>query len=909
MLNIAQQSVKVMTNVIFSIRDIRFFRRKRQRREYCKPFVYRGAKTEEISFPLGGIGSGCIGLAGNGRLIDWEIFNKPNKGSTNGFSHFAIKAEADGKVLDARVLNGDLMPPYTGEIGKPSFGFGPTRDYMAGVAHFKEAEFEGEYPTANLRFKDDTFQGKVRMLAFNPYIPLNDADSSIPAALFEIEVQNTTEKQITYTICLSVQNPLPKGSTVNTYGEEEKVRFIKLSSNKFKGDEVENGDLTIATDAPHVSYQEYWFRGRWFDNLGIYWRDLTSPGNFKNRHYPESATEIQDHCSLAAHVQVKRGEKGSVRFVISWSFPNCCNYWKPEKTDCCECDCTTKATKTWKNYYAALFEDSTKSAIYSLENWGRLYKETMEFKEALFSSTLPSFVLDAVSANLSILKTPTVLRLEDGSFYGWEGCRVSSGCCEGSCTHVWNYAYVLPFLFPKLERSMRDLDFKYNQREDGRMSFRLQLPLGRGLSEFPHACADGQFGGVVKAYRDWKISGDSLWLKSNWEAIKKSIKYAWAETNEDRWDLDKDGVLEGRQHHTLDMELFGPNSWLTGFYLAALKAGAEMAEYFGENDKAKEYRDLFEGGKEWVDKYLFNGEYYHQVIDIRDRSILERFESRDPNVENAYWDDEHREIKYQIADGCGIDQVVAQWHANICGLGEIFDKEQTKKALSSIFKYNFKKSMRDFFNPCRIFSLNDEAGLVICEWPRGKYKPAVPVPYAEETMNGFEYAAACHMIQEGLIDEGLEAVEAVRARYDGEKRNPWNEFECGSNYARSMASYALLLALSGFEFNLVTRHMGFNPPLLENGKFRCFWSLDTGWGIFETKPDSVIILVQYGNLEIKTLKLPFLKDRKLKSVSKGKDAVEFENRDGEITLTKPILIEKGQELVIQLCKENRIEIS
>lgn len=859
-----------------------------------KSFVYKGAKTREISFPLGGIGSGCISLAGNGRLIDWEIFNRPNKGSTNGFSHFAIKAEVDGKVLDARVLNGDLMPPYTGELCRPafqSFGFGPPREYMTGVPHFREVEFEGEFPIANLSFKDDEFPGEVWMTAFNPCIPLNDEDSSIPAAFFEIKVRNTTKKKITYTVCLSVQNPHPKGATVNNYGEKGKVRFIKLSSNRFKGDEVEFGDLTIATDSRDVSYQEYWFRGRWFDNLIVYWKDFTSPGKFKNRHYTESSSEVQDHCSLAAHLQVKPEETRRVRFVISWNFPNCYNYWKPEKTD---------ETKTWKNYYATLFEDSTESAIYSLENWDRLYGETMEFKEALFSSTLPPFVLDAVSANLSILKSPTVMRLEDGSLYGFEGCHPSSGCCEGSCTHVWNYTYVLPFLFPKLERSMRDLDLKYNQREDGRMSFRLQLPLGRGFWEFPHAAVDGQFGGVIKAYRDWKISGDSSWLKSNWEAIKKSIEYAWAETNEDKWDLDKDCVLEGRQHHTLDMELFGPNSWLTGFYLAALKAGAEMAEYFGEKEKAEEYRDLFEKGKRWVDKHLFNGEYYHQIIDIKDISILERFKPEDPNIVNTYWDEEHKEIKYQIAEGCGIDQVVAQWHANICGLGEIFDKKQIKRALSSIFKYNFKRSMRGFFNPCRIFALNDEAGLVICEWPKEKYKPTVPVPYTEETMNGFEYAAASHMIQEGLISEGLAIVKAIRARYDGEKRNPWNEFECGSNYARSMASYALLLALSGFEFNLVTGDIGFNPKWTENGKFRCFWSLGTGWGSFEIKPDRVMIRVQYGKLEVKTVKLPFLKDRKIKYVSVDGDTIKFENCNGEITLSKSVLVKKGRELRIQL---------
>jgi len=865
-----------------------------------KPFVYTGARTKEISFPLGGIGTGCIGLAGNGRLVDWEIFSRPNKGSANGFSHFAVKAEADGKLLDARVLNSDLLPPYSGQMGKPgyqSFGFGPPRDYLAGVPHFREVDFQGEYPIAQLRFIDGKFPGEVRMTAFAPFIPLNDVDSSIPAAFFEVEVRNTTSQRVAYTVCLSVQNPLRKGTTVNTYGEEGRIRFIKLTSTQ--SNEVDSGDLTIATDAPDVSYQEYWFRGAWFDNLGIYWRDLTSPGRFRNRCYPATAEGVQDHCSLAAHLDIKPRETGRARFVIAWNFPTCYNYWKPEKTAETGCECASKP-RTWRNYYATLFEDSTKTAVYSLQDWDRLYGETTEFKEALFSSTLPSYVIDAISANLSILKTPTVMRLEDGSFYGWEGCHPSSGCCEGSCTHVWNYAYALPFLFPKLERSMRSLDFRYNQRVDGRMSFRLQLPLGRGLWEFPHACADGQFGGIVKAYRDWKISGDTAWLRSHWEAIRKSIEYAWAETNEDKWDQDKDGVLEGRQHHTLDMELFGPNSWLTGFYLAALKAGAEMADYFGEKERAREYRELFEKGKSWADRHLFNGQYYRQLIDVKDRSVLERFEAEDPKVVETYWDGEHGEIKYQIADGCGIDQVVAQWHANLCGLGEIFDRAQTRKALGSIFRHNFKRRLRDSFNPCRVFSLNDESGAVICDWPEGKQKPAVPVPYSEETMCGFEYAVACHMIQEGLIDEGLEIVKSVRDRYDGEKRNPWNEIECGSNYARSMASYALLLALSGFRYDLVNGRIGFDPPRLDKGSFMCFWSLGTGWGTFAVALDHVSLRVQYGQLEFRAIELPFLKSRRIKSVSIEGNNIPFEEHDGTVTLGRPGLVKRGEELLVSL---------
>lgn len=643
-------------------------------------FTYEGDNTTEISFPLGGIGSGCIGLGGNGRLIDWEIFNRPNKGSVNGFSHFAIKAEAGGEVLDARVLHGDFIGPYTGTTQTPftGAGFGATRAFLTGVPHFRSVVFEGMYPLATLRFEEPKFPGRVALTAFNPLIPLQADHSSIPAAFFSIEVENTSSRPILYTVCGVLHNPSTRGS-VNGLVPLAVGRGIKLSSAEIPDTDPAYGDITISTDADDVSYQEYWYRGGWFDDLQVFWRDLTAPGRFTNRTYstplPAPKQGLGDHCTLAAHAELAPGERRSMRFVISWNYPNCTNYWNPEPSacDCADGSCAPTIPATWKNYYATLFLDSTRSAEFALRQWDRLYEGTRRYADALFSSTVPPYVLDAVSANISILKSPTVLRLEDGSFYGFEGCHGGAGCCEGSCTHVWNYAYALPFLFPDLERSMRDLDYKFNMRFDGKMGFRLQLPLGRTFSDF-HAAADGQFGGVIKAYRDWKISGNDDWLRSNWEPIKRSVEFAWRHTNEDKWDLDKDGVLEGRQHHTLDTELFGPNSYLTGFYLAALKAAAEIAAYFGEHEKAREYSELFERGRTWVDANLFNGEYYHQQVDVTDRAILARYQDADAHygsIDEAYWDAEHGQIKHQIAEGCHVDQVIAQWHANICGLGDL----------------------------------------------------------------------------------------------------------------------------------------------------------------------------------------------------------------------------------------------
>ena len=866
--------------------------------------VYRGAKTREISFPLGGIGTGCIGLSGSGRLIDWEIFNRPNKGSINGFSHFALRAEAPDGTVTARILNADLQPPYTGDVHGPkweSYGFGPRRGTLAGMPHFLDAVFTAAFPFAQIDFSKDSFPGEVRLIAFSPFIPGNDPDSSLPVAFFEVAVTNDQPRAMRYTVCLSITNPLPPGTTVNTYADADGLRRIHLTSNAFTGSEPDAGDLCMATDAPDTVRQDYWYRGQWFDSLGIFWRELSSTAPIPARTYADCGARtgfagVRDTATLGARLGVEPGQTRIARFALSWSFPNHVNDWNPEPLP--EAHPPAKR-RTWKNYYATVFSDSVASARYAMLNWDRLRSQTLTFTRTLFASTVPEEALDAVSANLAVLKSPTCLRLEDGSFYGFEGCHCGEGCCEGSCTHVWNYAYALPFLFPRLERSMRSLDYRFNQGDDGGMAFRLQLPLGRARSTF-RPCADGQFGGVIKAYRDWKISGDTGWLREIWPALRRSIEFAWSPSNPDRWDADQDGVLEGRQHHTLDMELFGPNAWLTGFYLAALKAGARMADHLGEKDFARRLEELFRRGKRWTDDNLFNGSYYHQRVDLRDRSLLEKYTEGltliGEGAVGAYWNHEAGEMKYQIAEGCEIDQVLAQWHANLCGLGEIFDPEQTRTALRSIHRNNFKRGMREFANPCRLYCLNDEAGLVVCDWPDGTYKPIVPLPYAEETQNGYEYAAAIQMIQSGLIEEGLECVAAIRSRYDGEKRNPWNEFECGSNYARSMASFALLPALSGFEYDLVEGMIGFSPRIREED-FSCLWSLDPGWGVFTHRDRTLRVRLLGGSLTVARFKSDLLLGPARTVLANGRE-LPFDHRPGEIRFASPIRIGTGQALEI-----------
>ena len=156
-----------------------------------------------------------------------------------------------------------------------------------------------------------------------------------------------------------------------------------------------------------------------------------------------------------------------------------------------------------------------------------------------------------------------------------------------------------------------------------------------------------------------------------------------------------------------------------------------------------------------------------------------------------------------------------------------------------------------------IFSVNDDSGTIMCDYPQGVRKPAIPVPYCEETMHGFEYQLAGLMISEGMVNEGVELVESVRSRYNGSNRNPWNEIECGSNYARSMASFALLPILSGFQFDLPKRTIGFAPGI-HSEDFRCFFSVGTAWGELKSGPNRAEIRLLEGVLELEKVRLPWL---------------------------------------------------
>jgi uncharacterized protein (DUF608 family) len=855
-------------------------------------FIYTGQRRRYVSFPLGGIGTGSVSLTGSGRLIDWSIRNRPAIDQFNGYSHFAIKAEREGKLLGARVLNG----PYEGTpTGSPSvrkfdgFGFGANRDSMAGVPHFADVTFIGRFPVAELEFHQIDFPGQVHMTAFSPFIPHNDRDSSMPVALFEFAVENNTAAPIDYTIASTLGN-YGCDSGIHTFTRKNRLSTLHFTSAD-TGSPEQRGDLAITADGDDVEHVDYHFRGQWFDSLSLYWREFARAGRLRERRYdkPRATRNMfqqPEHGTLAVRLRVAAGETRQVRFAISWNYPLGSIYWF--NRDQPGSPLFEGTPPTWKNYYATQWADSAASGADAFQRWETLEAQTLAFRDSIFESSLPPEIIDAVNGTLGILRSATLIRLEGGEVWGWEGQHPREGSCEGSCTHVWNYQQALANLFPALERTLRETEFTYNQLPNGGLTFRQRLPLGSGF-DIIGPCADGHFGAIIKAYREWKNLGDNAWLRRYWPNIRRAMEYAWSPDNPDKWDPARTGVLWGRQHHTLDMELFGPNSWLTTMYIAALAAASQMADAMADSAFARECREMAAKGGAYVDRELFNGRYYAQKLDLSDRSVPAAFDQNrkagvlSDSFMEAYWSDEYGEIKYQIGDGCLTDQILGQWHADMAGLGDLLDPEKVRTALRSVFDENYRPSLCDHFNPCRVYAYEDEAGLLLCTWPEGTTKPAAPAPYAEEVWTGLEYMMASHLIRRGLVEEGLTVVRAARARHDGSRRNPWNDIECGSYYIRALSSYALVNAYTGLTFDQQNGEIGFKPA--GDGDGRYFWSAGRGWGTVQLNGSKVTLTVKGGELVVSRLRFAGLP---------GLATV-----DGQVTERKGDLILLGRDHTLQ----------
>jgi len=860
--------------------------------------VFRGSDLLQIAMPLGGIGAGCICLNGQGGLQDFSIRNTPATtavpdGHQPADSAFALLYFPDQHLT--RLVEGPMPPERIYDQGLKTQGY--RVGGHEGLPRFRKASFQGEYPFGYVRLSDPALPLQVTITGFNPFIPLDDKASGIPCAILEYALENCSDRPVPFQFSYHLSHLAPGKDLANS----PKSRNLAIPGLGVYLHNLEDAnDATFGSAALGVIDHEplikaMWFRGGWFDAISALWREV-STGSFTPNDGALSATgKGRNGCSLLLNGSLDPGQKVTYPVVITWYFPNAhYAYGGIEKEGeltvhqfaehggsepGCECDdpgCCQSVPPRWRPYYVSQWKDAREVLLYLRDHYPALRSRTQAFHDALFSSSLPSYVLDAISANLAILKSPTVLRQENGNIWAWEGCFSNSGCCHGSCTHVWNYAQSLAHLFPSLERTLREQELIRSMDERGHVTFRSALPDGPTPHDF-HAAADGQLGGIMKVYREWQVCGHKDWLLKMYPFVKKSMDFCI-----ENWDPRHAGLVEEPHHNTYDIEFWGPDGMCTSFYLGALTALATMARAVSHQEDAVFYEDLAARGARAMDQELFNGEYYEQKVKVEglraapSPEILNRLAQENPEEARLY---QEEGPKYQYGQGCLSDSVLGAWLADMCGLHSPQTPQNIQRNLQAIFEYNFRTSLWEHANLQRPgYAIGDEPGLLLCTWPQGG-KPTLPFVYSDEVWTGIEYQVASHLVSKGMVAEGLTIVRAARQRYDGHKRNPWNEYECGSYYARAMASFALLLALSGFRYSAPEQTLYLHPRINEH-HFKTFFSTATGWGTLLVSDRQVIIQLSEGTLAIDRLIL---------------------TRAGQvITLQPHVVAQAGKQVVIHL---------
>nr|WP_274636315.1 GH116 family glycosyl-hydrolase [Microbacterium bovistercoris] len=806
------------------------------------------------AFPLGGIGTGNVSLGARGELRDWELENLPDKGRRNPHTFFAIHARAAGAEPVTRVLEARMNGPYDWDAGAPF-------DALAGLPRLDAATMHGEYPIVEIEFADDALPVDVSLRAFTPLVPLDPDASGIPAAVLRYRVTNPGPAPVDVTIVGSASHTAGRGEgpfgmrgtqTVRWRddgpGEEGAVRGLDFGIDLL-ADDFGYGTLALTTTDAATTTKPQWVTGFWPDGARLFWNDLVADGLLEieprltledrprglfaegDAGRPMSEAELfatlprMRTGSLGIVHALAPGETRDFEFVLSWSFPNRHRGWLGHIIGN-----DPHADEVVRNHYATLWPDAWAAASHLHRHLPALEGATTAFVEALYGGTLDPVIVQAAGANIAAVRSTTCFVVETPNpalgagpvFAAWEGSFDHGGSCEGTCTHVWSYAQTVAWLFPQLERSARRNEFLLETDAVGAQKFRSNRVFD-GPTWFMGPAVDGQLGTVIRLHREWRFSGDDHFLRELWPAADRALGYALRE-----WDRDGDGLLDGELHNTYDIEFHGIEPLANGMLIAALRAGARMARHVGDGGRAVELTAHADRAAARMDEVLWNGQWYRQVIDDLDG---------------------HR---YQYGEGVLSDQLLGQFHAQLNGLDDILPADRVRTALSAIMTHNFRGDLTDHESTQRVYALNDEGGLLLASWPAGG-RPAIPFVYSDEVWTGIEHQVAASLAAAGLVEDALLIERTRAARYDGVVRNPWNEIECGNHYARSLASWGVLLAFTGQQWDAPTHTLGFAPA--QPGPLRALFTTGTGWGRVEIDADALTLRLDGGELALAELRL------------------------------------------------------
>lgn len=834
-------------------------------------FLKSKNELKYIGMPAGGLHAGTVYLGGDGRLWLWGIYNDEREGIdpktilwNDGTKEVKVRSR-DGASYVEPALADNKRVLEQGFAVKIEYE-GKTIIKILDENGFEEIKFEAAYPVATVRYIDEALPVNIALKAGAIFIPLDADNSALPATVFSISIENKTNKSINADIIGWLENGANKLTASDNDGVKRNTAIVQENHSGILGAfDATNPEAALQRDAGTTCITFIGKGATLNTNAQPYPVDV----DFFRQKKDEASTisagkKLTGSIGISQHIEP--GNTIESNYIISWHF----DHPLSKRLD--------KLPETKGSYYyGKRFNDAYEVGAYIAQNFNRLYTQTLLWQETYYDSTLPFWFLERTLLNIGTLATANTYRFANDRFWGWEGVNA----CEGTCTHVWQYAQAMGRIFPSLERDARQrTDLGIAMQENGGIIFRAEYETRPAI--------DGQAGTILRIYREHQMSNDDRFLRSNWSNIKKAVSFMLAQ------DKNGDGMTDTPMENTLDAVWEGEIAWIVGLCIAAAKAAQLMAEEMHDDAFAKTCRQYVEKGSRNMAEKLFNGEYFiHRPDAVQGRKRLGSYNT------------------------CHIDQVYGQSWAWQVGLGRLWDKEKTLSALRSLWKYNFAPDVGPYIKTHtggRPYALPGEAGLIMNTNPHNEPKPygdnvTWQLGYFHECMTGFEHQVASHMMAEGMTDEALVITRAIHDRYHAAKRNPYNEIECSDHYARAMASYGTFITACGFEYHGPKGFLGFSPGW-DKEDFKSAFTAAEGWGAYcQSKMDGRqqhAIRLKYGSLLLRTLSFENLLQKKIKAISVTLNGqaihANYKNEGERILISFPnkVLINAPEEMFIRL---------
>ncbi|MBW1903165.1 MAG: hypothetical protein JRJ20_16280 [Deltaproteobacteria bacterium] len=585
------------------------------------PVTYEGEYLTGLDFPIGAVGGSLIRMNGKAERAWWQIFNNFEERAGSGIvpnSFFALRT----KTGDTTVVKA---------LQTSSVGTFPAMSSLS---------FQGEYPLGWFHFEDDELPVDVSLEAYNPLIPMDLKNSAIPCGIFRIKVSNTGSEEVEVNLLASQQNAVgftgydtiagPNNRSCKGYGQNKNtvVSLPGMTSLEMTGPA---GSLHLSAYAGEVSSTASW------EDYASLLEDFAQDGLLSGEKTASSpGSELTVDGALATGFELEAGEERTITFVLSWYFPG----GTFGRTDIPQWY-FEEAGSQYENWW----KDAGDVGNYVAENFDYLDASTRLYHETMYSSNIPRYVLDRITSNICVLKSPTSFWTREGYFGIWESTSFKEEWF-GNCKHVIHYAQGHARLYPELGRILREIDLD-TQMEEGLLPARQ----GQLVNAF-----DGHFGSILGVYREHLLSVNNDFLAAAWPRTKKAMDFAIS-----TYDYNHDGMLSGSYHNTLDCNVSGTSPWIGSLYMAALKACEKMAMIMGEEETAAIYRQIWTAGIENQDAQLWSDSlgYYIEKTENLPNTLI-------------------------MAHAVSLDMFLGQWWANQLNLGQIYPEDRTNAGLRKI---------------------------------------------------------------------------------------------------------------------------------------------------------------------------------------------------------------------------------